>query len=214
MDWTNAFDAYCERTDLSYWSEPVNAVTNLAFLLVAVFMWRRTRGLAGGRVLTGSLFAIGVGSWLFDTHATGWAAALDSLSILVFALVYIFLANRDFLGLSAWASALGAFAYVPFAAVMAPVFQALPFFAISSVYWTLPLLMLVYAVLLRQRLPVVARGMALACGILCVSLTFRSVDEAVCAAFPLGTHFMWHMLNAVLLGWMIEVWRRHKTGSA
>jgi hypothetical protein len=27
--------------------------------------------------------------------------------------------------------------------------------------------------------------------------------------FPLGTHFGWHLLNAVMLGWMIEVYRRH-----
>ena len=33
MDPLRFIDAYCERTDPSYWSEPVNAVTNAAFLI-------------------------------------------------------------------------------------------------------------------------------------------------------------------------------------
>jgi len=45
--------------------------------------------------------------------------------------------------------------------------------------------------------------------ILCVSLVFRSLDEAVCPLVPIGTHPMWHLLNGLMLGWMIEVYRRH-----
>ena len=117
MDWTRAIDSYCERTDPSYWSEPVNALTNLAFLVVAVWMWRRHDD-RGSRVLSGILFVIGVGSWLFHTHATAWAAAADSLPILVFSLSYIYLANRDFWGLPVWLSALGALAYIPYSAAV------------------------------------------------------------------------------------------------
>jgi hypothetical protein len=32
-----------------------------------------------------------------------------------------------------------------------------------------------------------------------VSLALRIVDLDICDAFPLGTHFLWHVLNAVLL---------------
>jgi hypothetical protein len=38
-----------------------------------------------------------------------------------------------------------------------------------------------------------------------VSLTFRAVDGPLCEVLPMGTHFMWHILNGVMLGWMIEV---------
>ena len=48
--------------------------------------------------------------------------------------------------------------------------------------------------------------------ILVVSLFFRTVDEPLCRDFPLGTHFMWHMLNGLMLGWMIEVYRRLRLG--
>ena len=213
MDWTRAIDAYCERTDPTYWSEPVNAVTNLAFMVAALVMWRRTRGLAMGRVLCAVLFLIGVGSWLFHTHATPWAALADTAPIMAFTLVYIYLANRDFWGLPFSVAALGALAYIPYSAALTPLFGALPFLSISSFYWPLPVLIFAYAALLRHRFPVLARNLALGAAMLCLSLAARSLDESLCAAFPMGTHFLWHILNAVMLGWMIEVWRRHVTTS-
>ena len=42
-------------------------------------------------------------------------------------------------------------------------------------------------------------GAALAAAIFALSLTFRSIDHAVCEAVPVGTHFVWHTLNAVVL---------------
>jgi hypothetical protein len=72
-----------------------------------------------------------------------------------------------------------------------------------------PVLILIYAMLLRDRAPATARGLAIGAGILVLSLAFRTLDLRVCAGFPLGTHFLWHLLNAVMLGWMIEVYRRH-----
>jgi hypothetical protein len=32
-----------------------------------------------------------------------------------------------------------------------------------------------------------------------LSLTFRSIDNALCVFNPVGTHFMWHTLNALML---------------
>ncbi len=213
MDWTRSIDAYCERTDPSYWSEPVNAVTNVVFIIAALIMWQRCQDLVWGRALAAILLLIGVGSYLFHTHATPWAAALDSTPILVFSLLYIFLANRDFWGCPTWVAALGAAAYIPYTGLITPVFAALPFFTISSFYWPLPLLIYVYAVLLRRRSSITARNLAIGATLLCASLTARSLDEPLCAAIPVGTHFLWHILNAIMLGWMIETWRRHVTSS-
>jgi hypothetical protein len=213
MDWTRAVDAYCERTGQGYWDEPVNALTNLAFLLAAAVMWRRCAGLAKGRLLAAVLFAIGLGSWLFHTHATAWAGLADTLPILGFILLYFYAANRDFLGWPRWAAAGLALAFVPAAAVLAPLFGRLPFFATSAAYWPVALLILGFAALLPGPRET-RRGLALGGALLCLSLTARSLDQALCPAWPLGTHFLWHILNALMLGWMIEVWRRHVTGRA
>ena len=211
MDWTAFIDGYCERTDASYWSEPVNAVTNLAFIIAAAIMWRRTAGLGLplARALVAILFAIGIGSYLFHTHAQTWAAISDSTPIMLFSLLYIFLASRDYFGLPTWVAGLLTAAYFPYSFAVGWVAAQLPFFSISDYYWPLPLLIAIYAVLLRNRYPETARGLAIGSAILVASLTFRSLDMPVCGAFPLGTHFMWHILNGLMLGWMIEVYRRH-----
>ena len=213
MDWTQAIDAYCERTGPEFWAEPVNAVTNAAFLVAALVMARRIRGDWPGaglaRALVAILAAIGVGSFLFHTFAVAWASTADVLPIVAFILVYVFVANRYVLGLGQPA-ALGATAlFVPYAALTIPVFAHLPGFEVSAAYWPVPLLIALYAFGLRRRAPATARGLAAGAGILAISLVFRSLDEGVCGALPLGTHFAWHLLNALMLGWMIEVFRRH-----
>jgi len=214
LDWTRAIDGYCERSDPSYWAEPVNAVTNAAFLIAAWIMWRRVRGqglpLAVWMVVI--LAAIGVGSYLFHTYAQVWAATADVIPIVLFILLYVFAATRDFLGMGTWVSLGVTVMFVPYAAVVAGLFELLPFFEVSSFYWPVPVLILVYALLLSFRHPVTARGLAVGAVTLIVSLVFRSIDEWLCPSLPLGTHFMWHILNGVMLGWMIEVYRRHMLG--
>jgi hypothetical protein len=203
-------DAYCERTSAVYWAEPVNAVTNAAFLIAALVMWRRTAGLPLARAMCGVLAAIGVGSYLFHTHANGLTAALDVAPILIFILLYVFAATRDFLGLGPWWAAGAVVAFFPYAALMVPVFdRVLPGLGSSAAYAPIPLLILCYAVALWRRSPATARGMAVGAGILVVSLTFRTLDQPLCDLVPFGTHFLWHVLNGLMLGWMIEVYRRH-----
>ncbi|KZB85003.1 hypothetical protein [Amycolatopsis regifaucium] len=43
------------------------------------------------------------------------------------------------------------------------------------------------------------RRFALAAAVFGVSLAFRSADHAVCGNFPAGTHFVWHLLNGLVL---------------
>jgi Ceramidase len=203
-------DAYCERTSAAYWAEPVNAVTNAAFLIAAYVMWRRTDGLPLARAMCVVLAMIGLGSYLFHTHANGLTAVMDVAPILIFILLYIFAATRDFLGLSPKWTAAAVLAFFPYAALMVPVFSAvMPFLGSSAGYAPIPVLILGYAAALWRRSPATAKGMALGVGILIVSLTFRTLDDRLCDVTPFGTHFLWHILNGLMLGWMIEVYRRH-----
>lgn len=209
MDWTRTIDSYCERLDASFWAEPVNALTNLAFILAAAVMWPRMRGLPLGRLLCAILALIGVGSFLFHTFATAWAASADTTPILVFILAYLFATNLHVWRLPLWAAALATAAFLPFAALTTPVLAQLPVLGVSAAYLPVPLLIFLYALGLSRRAPATARGMAIGGALLIVSLTFRSLDGRLCPAFPLGTHFLWHLFNALMLGWMIEVYRRH-----
>ncbi len=204
-------DGYCERLDPGYWAEPINAVTNAGFLIAAFIMWRRVRGqgLPLAMALVAILALIGVGSYLFHTHARVWAAIVDVVPIGLFILVYFYGVNRDFLGLSLWPALGLTVLFLPYAVITAPLFQLVPGLGGSAAYAPVPLLILIFAVFLRPRAPDTARGMTLGAVILIGSITLRALDGPFCEVSPMGTHFLWHILNAIMLGWMIEVYRRH-----
>ncbi len=213
MDWFQEIDGYCERLTPAYWAEPINAVTNAAFLIAAFIMWRRVRGqgMPLAMLLVVILAAIGIGSYLFHTHAQVWAALADVAPILLYILVYIFAINRDVWQMRPLLAAMVTALFIPYAAATLPLFQLVPGLGGSAAYAPVPLLILIYAFLLRNRTPETARGLAIGAFILIASITFRALDEPLCMQLPLGTHFMWHILNATMLGWMIEVYRRHMT---
>jgi hypothetical protein len=216
MELNRSLDIYCERLGPGYWAEPLNAVSNAAFLVAAVVMWRRVRGqgMPLATALCAVLAVIGVGSYLWHTHAQVWAVMVDTGAIAVFTVLFVFTANRDFLGLRLL-PALGATAlFFPYVALAVPLFDQLPFFSVSSGYWPLPLLMVIYAGLLARRAPATSRGLLISAGIVTLSLTLRSLDEPLCRTLPFGTHFLWHTFNGLLLAWVIEVYRRHMTGTS
>ncbi len=210
MDWMREIDGYCERMSPAYWAEPINAVTNTAFLIAALVMWRRVRGqgMPLAMALVAVLTLIGIGSFLFHTHAQVWAALADTTPILLFILIYIFVVNRDVWGMRPLYAFGLTILFFPYAAVTVPMFQWVPGLGESAVYAPVPLLILIYAFLLRHVQPDTARGMVIGATILIASITFRALDEPICTRLPTGTHLMWHILNATMLGWMIEVYRR------
>ena len=50
MDWTRAVDIYCERVSPTFWAEPVNALTNLAFIVAGLAALRLEAQRAGHSV--------------------------------------------------------------------------------------------------------------------------------------------------------------------
>jgi hypothetical protein len=199
MDWGRAVDLYCERTDPSFWAEPFNAVTNASFLiaaLVALVQWRRGGNDWPVLALIAVTFAIGIGSFVFHTVATSGAAKFDTIPIAVFIYGYLLLALRRYLGLPLVMSiailvAFSAFNYAEVALV--------PVGALNGSHAYLPALAALLAVAWPVRASRAGRLMFAAAGTLVASLTFRSIDMAVCDALPLGTHFIWHSLNGLAL---------------
>ena len=89
-------DIYCERTGPEFWSEPVNAITNFAFIISALFIaklirdqWHRGNRDVVWWIFCALIFIIGVGSWLFHTHATRWALLSDVIPIAIFILLIL-----------------------------------------------------------------------------------------------------------------------------
>lgn len=212
--WSTPIDGYCERVDPSFWSEPVNALTNLSFLLAAAYALRTVRrGQSldpGIGLLLALVLAIGIGSFLFHTMATRWAALADVLPITLFILSYLILTLRRGFGLAwSWAGGIG-IAFLPLSSLVAGGAAAVTGGLLGGSSGYLPALgaLVVCGVLLRSRKPSAGRGLLLAAGLFLVSLTLRTLDQPLCPYVPLGTHFLWHMLNGVLLGYLVLVMAR------
>ncbi len=208
--WTSYVDGYCERVEPGFWAEPLNALTNLAFLIGALLVWNRLSkgGDLQARVLAVILAMIGIGSFLFHTFATRWAALTDVLPIAAFVLYFLYLANRYCLEmrvLPALLTTLLFFVYAPAATWAIGVI--LPGIGASAAYASIALLIFIYAGLAWRRDPDTGAGLAFGGTALVISIGFRIADLPLCDLIPVGTHIMWHLLNAVMLSWMILVMR-------
>lgn len=200
-----AIDIYCERTGPEFWSEPFNALTNLAF--VAAGLWGlgavRRRGAGGfAELLAWWVVAIGIGSFLFHTFATWLTMWGDILPIAGFTLVYTLFNLRRFLGFS-WPKSLAIFLafYVAVALVTYAVPDWLRVASNGSTGYLPPFLALVFFGIwvIRAGNPAGWYNIA-AAAIFVVSVSFRALDPVVCEAMPLGTHFLWHSFNGLMLG--------------
>ena len=189
MHWTTPVDGYCDRLDASFWAEPVNAVTNAAFLAAALGVALRLGGAglplawALAWTLVGLLAATGTGSFLFHTFlfhtfAQPWAGIADTLPILLFILTGLFAATRDVLGTSQKVAGLVTAGFFPYAATI-PLFRLIPGLGGSAGYAPVPLLMVIHAALLWRRAGATARGLLLTVVLLAASITARARSAAV-----------------------------------
>jgi hypothetical protein len=203
MNWAESIDMYCERTDAGLWSEPVNALTNLAFIAVAIVLWRSAgrQPARDIRLLLGLIAAVGVGSLVFHTVATRWAAVLDIGFIGIFVLAYFQRFQVRILGTTEGAAWRGLGGFVLFAGLFGLAVRALPTLPLngSEIYLPPFALLLFCAWRALPLAPATTPWLLRASGLFIVSLLCRAIDQAVCAAWPLGTHLGWHLVNAGML---------------
>ena len=201
MNWSEVIDPidlYCERTGAGLWSEPVNALTNLAFVLAAALLLRRmdTRTPADVRALAWLLALIGAGSLVFHTVAQRWASVLDIAFIAIFVVVFIQRALVRLHGLHSGTAMVATVGVIMLSAAIA-VTVRIPALNGSELYLGPWLALIVLALTCPHRQA--ARWLRTTAALFAVSLVFRSADLALCEVFPLGTHFGWHLNNALVL---------------
>ena len=193
-------DIYCERTMPSLWSEPLNAVSNISFLIAALAIFQLTR--RQQKVPTGILIliilatSIGIGSTLFHTFATQWAILLDVIPIMLFQLGFLWIYSRQVVRMkygSAGGLLVGFFCASNFRNKFTNVLNGSLSYAPAFLF----LLGLgVYHYQQQKREPLVLLA---ASGVFLLALLFRTLDQAICPYFAIGTHFLWHLCNGILL---------------
>ena len=166
-------------------------------MAAAFVRWRRT-GAADRPVL--SLIAVaacvGLGSFTFHTFATRLAGLADTIPIVAFIYGYLLLALRRYLGLRAWTALV---VLVGFVVASHGLPRLMPGLLRGGLAHYLPALLAMIAIGVLARAQTPGRRMLITACVFAVSLGFRTADIPMCDAFPLGTHFIWHVLNGVVL---------------
>jgi hypothetical protein len=197
-----AVDQYCERTDPSLLSEPINLISNISFIIAALLLWQRKNQEQHSRMylfFTSNIFIIGLGSGLFHSTAQVWSRLADVIPIVTY--MFVFLGNFMLHGLKLKQNI--TLLYLLAFVVAAGLSKLLSLWIDlngSDLYlpaWV-SLWILTYQ---SQRigLPSALRHFKFASTFFSISLTCRTFDFTICPSFPWGTHFLWHLFNGVVL---------------
>lgn len=196
-------DLYCERLSTAFWAEPVNALSNLAFLLAAFCLWRMPvsgarSAVVMSRGLTLMVAVIGVGSFLFHTFAVRWALFADVIPISVYQVLFLTFYVRKVARCS-WRVTMGwvlFFFVVTYGVGMLPDQWLNGSVASYGSAWLFIGGLGVFHWRTRKAEPMI---LLLATGVFTLSLILRSLDMVACQYVSIGTHMFWHVLNGVVL---------------
>lgn len=234
MDWTAPIDIYCERLGSEYWAEPWNAVSNISFILAAIWglhVARQRGDLGPVNLLMITLVAmIGVGSYLFHTHANLWSELTDVIPIWSFVALAVLVGTHRIGGVRPGRIAVVAAIVVAIVVVVVAMSEPgsdagaggghshghsgghghshtadAPLLNGSLQYAPALIALLVFSLVSWRRQSPFAPWLSGATAVFFVSLCFRTVDIAVCDSLAIGTHFVWHLLNGLMLGLVLQV---------
>ncbi len=204
---------YCERTTLEFWGEPFNAISNAAFLVAALYAVQllRTHGLRDRWLwaLAANIGVIGVGSFIFHTGPSLYSFAADVVPIAVFiAASFTFLLKYGFdvpiWRRAGWVACL--FASMIFCRWAGPADFRI---GVSFLFIPVVVLLAIFSILYAcqpysSHSRAMTRLFALASGVFAMATITRALDTPLCAAIPIGLHFVWHILNACVCYWVFK----------
>lgn len=209
MDLFKAIDFYCERTDPSYWAEPINAISNISFILAgAYFLFidkeeiKRECGCKWTKFFAWLSIIVGIGSYLFHTHANQWSLIADVGPITVFIGTFLYFTFKEIIKTSTAISMAVSILFVVIGILLEG--WSVPWLNGSQSYLHAVLLLLGISSYLKIIKHPASNLYLAATGTFLVSITFRTIDNTICHLNPLGTHFIWHTLNGVLLFILIK----------
>ena len=189
---------YCESSS-GFFQEPLNAITNLAFLIAAFFIYKKIRKnkIKKPEYYFALFFVISLGlsSFFWHSYGNNLSFGLDfflaGLFVLTagFILVNNVIKNRFLTG-----SIILSFAFVGWI-----LSSFLPSFNAINYYLAGAILLIILLIWMRIKLGKSINKFLIVILILGFSLVLRSIDLAVCNFFPVGTHFLWHLLNALAI---------------
>tara|TARA_R110000868_G_scaffold117600_13_gene312453 strand:+ start:21582 stop:22232 length:651 start_codon:yes stop_codon:yes gene_type:complete len=211
MDWFQSIDFYCERVGAHFWAEPVNALSNIGFIAASFYGFYRWWGFRRKWLLSFAClsFVVGCGSFLFHTFANRWSHLADIIPIAFFMVSFLFFTQKEILKFSKSKTVLltGLFLVVT---VLAEMYQPRHILNGSLGYLPAFLTLLGLTYLLVKKKNILNVHFQLSTLLFAGSLFFRTLDNELCDLIPLGTHWLWHLLNSALLANLMVITYTHQ----
>lgn len=195
----------CERIGLGPMAEPLNVLSSLAFMFVAVSIYRhyklhedvKGKWIWDVRVLTFLTFIIGVNSLVFHAYPTPTTELADTITIVMFIIIYFWCVLFRIGRTTVFQAAICFTAFVGFSHILVHQFPRALNDSIGYLSSMIALIMIAVYLYLKARPSAVHFMLAAIVGV--VSLFCRAIDREICSMMPTGTHFLWHTLNATLI---------------
>ncbi len=210
------YPIYCEQAAFSGIFEPLNGITNFAFIIAGILLLLRLRKKSiqslAARTLAVMLICVGIGSLAWHTYRNDFTFWIDTIPIYLFVVYYLWVyvshsAQKLPLRILFF---LGFFIYTPVLIYLFRDLQdtkvlgngSLEYISAISYFAVLQL----YNQFNRKEL---VRPSFIVVFLFMVSLVFRQLDLISCDAFGFGTHFMWHIFNAIVLYSFVHILYLH-----
>jgi hypothetical protein len=197
--WFNSVDIYCERLDASFWAEPINATSNLSFIVAGFFLWRLRS--SRSRLMAILIIVISLGSFSFHTFANRLTGLIDVLAIALYLLTFAFLIPKQWSRNSILIQ-LGSVLLLILSIVLAQLLishlkPALPWLP-PGVYLGAWLALIIFTLVTQYSNPSAARFLWMAVIVFPASLLSRQIDMPLCDSIG-GSHWLWHLFNGLTL---------------
>ena len=194
-------DFYCERTNEQIFNEPVNAISNIFFIIVSLSLIKILRKNQSNKIYYIQpilIFFIGIGSFLFHLNPNIITLYSDVIPIFLFSLSFIFFFNRDVININYLNNAL---LFLLFFVLFLFITPKLNYDILngSEFYFANYFFLTMYTLWLYLKKSDFFQLLLLGFIFFNLSILLRSLDNHICEYFSIGTHFLWHFLNAYLL---------------
>jgi hypothetical protein len=197
-------DSYCERINFN--EEPVNIITNFAFIVAGVLLLNTLFKIKEIKLknfdillLGAIIIAIGLGSAAYHFQPNNITLNLDVMPIAVFIHLCLLSILIRVFKLSWWLAIPLFMAFIG-AGVGAEIYLDRDILNGTIMYIPTYITLLLIVVCLKAKAHPMFKYTAITAIIWTFSLIFRTIDASTCGySFGIGTHSLWHMLNAIVL---------------
>lgn len=201
-------DFYCERVSSDFWAEPLNAISNVSFLVAAVilFLYLQKNKIKNYSVWFSAvlIFLIGIGSFLFHTFADELTYYFDVVPIFIFQVFILHeILNRVFqYKLNVRLIQMSVFILATLILSSKKYLNILN----GSLGYIPSIVFLIFLSVISWQRKLAIRNYFLGVTMMfLISLCFRSFDMQLCSLNPYGLHMIWHILNSIVLYLLVKI---------